>query len=425
MTKVSVIIPVYNAEEFLTESIDSIKNQSLIDIEIICVNDGSTDNSLTMLNNMAKKDGRIVVIDKDNGGCGSARNRGLSYANGEYCYFFDPDDYVLPDALEKLYENACNNNSDIVLSQIAWYKEGHTINYNKPGYNIQEVFPDENFNDFTFDYHDVKEYVLNSYYAPWTKLYKKSFLDRNEFKFDENIAFDDVPFHVKTLLKADKISFIKKAFYHYRTTNKKSVNNTVTNAVDIMRICDIVEEYLKENDYYNDFIAEFNHFKVTQILLYIIFSNSECYYKYAKNEFIKMNVSKEHLPESLYENYRLVLSTNSYNEYRIKSNAPPIPNKNQEYLEKIKKLENKIDSLNKNNDELIKQKNNNIKEKNQIKVEYDDLKQKHDIILNKHKQLEEESEKIKKINEDILSSKTWRINRLMHKIIAMFKFGNK
>lgn len=421
MAKISIIIPVYNAEEFLTESIDSILHQTFTDIELICVNDGSKDNSLTMLNNMAKKDGRIVVINKSNGGCGSARNTGLNHATGEYVYFFDPDDYVLPEALEQLYENASNNDSDIVLSQIAWYQEGNTINYNKPGYNINEVFPDANFDNFTFNYHDIKEYVLNSYYAPWTKLYKKSFIDNFDFRFDENIAFDDVPFHVKTLLKAEKISFIQKAFYHYRTTNKKSVNNTVSNAVDIMRICDIVEEFLRDNNYYDEFIHEFNQFKITQILLYIIFSYSECYYKYAKNEFIKMNVSKERLPKRLYDDYNLVLSSKNYNEFRTKKNAPPIPDKNKEYLAKINKLEKNIDSLNKNIDELDKQNDILLENKNKIKKDYSSLSKEHETLTNRYEMLENENKKINKINNDILTSKTWRLNRMMHRILNLFK----
>ncbi|RAP52089.1 MAG: hypothetical protein BZ137_09220 [Methanosphaera sp. rholeuAM130] len=425
MTKVSIIVPVYNAEEFLTESLDSILNQTFWDIEIICVNDGSCDNSLTMLNNMAKKDGRIMVINKSNGGCGSARNMGLNNATGEYVYFFDPDDYVLPDAIEKLYENACKNDSDIVLSQIAWYQEGNTINYNKPGYNLHETFPDADFDNFTFDYTDAKDYVLNSYYAPWTKLYRKSFLDDYDFRFDENIAFDDVPFHVKTMLKAKRISFIQKAFYHYRTTNKNSVNNTVSNAVDIMRICDIVEGYLRDNNFYKEFIGQFNRFKVTQILLYIIFSYSECYFKYAKHEFAKMNVTKEQLSDRLYDDYNMVLSSKDYNEYRIKKNAPPIPDKNKEYLEEIKKLEKSINSLNKNIDELDMEKNTIHESNDKIRKKYDNLSQDYEILLDKHEKLEHDYRHVKKTNEEILNSKTWRLNRFMHKILNLFKMDKK
>ena len=115
MSKISVIVPVYNSEEFLTESINSILNQSFTDFDVICINDGSTDQSLRMLNNFKKRDSRIKVIDKENSGCGSARNVGIENAEGDYIYFFDPDDFIREDAFEKLYENAKNNDSDMVF----------------------------------------------------------------------------------------------------------------------------------------------------------------------------------------------------------------------------------------------------------------------------------------------------------------------
>lgn len=363
MNKISIIIPVFNAEKFLTESIRSITNQSYKDIEIICVNDGSTDNSLTLLNNFAKKDDRIIVVNKENGGCGSARNHGLIIATGKYVYFFDPDDYVMPTALEELHNNAENNKSDIVLSQIAWYSEGNKTNYDKPGFNFDEIFPDADFDDFTFSYKEIISYVLNSYFAPWTKLYKKEFLDEYNFRFEEKIAFDDVPFHVETMIKAKRISFVKKAFYHYRTSNKNSVNNTVSNAIDIMRICDIVEIYLRKNNYYDEFESEFLRFKITQLNLYIIFSNSESYYKYTKNEFLKMNLKGKNLPEDIIKKHELVVSSENYEEYRQIRNAPPIKDEKRELLNRINELERKSNEL------IIKNK--------KLNDEYSNLKEKY------------------------------------------------
>ena len=239
--KISVIIPVYNAEEFLDESINSILNQTFTDIELVCVNDGSKDNSLEMLNNFAKNDSRVKVIDKPNGGCGSARNKALDNAKGEYVYFFDPDDYVLPNAFEKLYDNAISNDSDLVMFKIARFRDGEPIDYSIPGFNFDEIFLDVNFDHFTFDYHDIKRFVLNASFAPWSKFYKKEFLDKyDDFRFDLGVAFDDVPFHVKSLLRASKISFVPEFFYHYRLSNPNSVNNTKANQIDIFKICDLV-----------------------------------------------------------------------------------------------------------------------------------------------------------------------------------------
>ena len=115
MVKVSVIVPVYNNEEYLDKCLSSLTEQSLDDIEIICVNDGSSDSSLDILNRYEQKDNRIVVLSQENQGAGASRNNGIDIANGEYISFVDADDWLEENALKKLYENAVRNNSDVVL----------------------------------------------------------------------------------------------------------------------------------------------------------------------------------------------------------------------------------------------------------------------------------------------------------------------
>ena len=121
MTKLSVIIPVYNVEEYLNECLDSITNQTLEGIEIICIDDGSTDNSPNLLKEYQKKDQRIKIITKENGGQATARNLGIKEAHGEYIAFIDSDDFIEPEMLEKLYTKAKNNNLDIAMCKIATY----------------------------------------------------------------------------------------------------------------------------------------------------------------------------------------------------------------------------------------------------------------------------------------------------------------
>lgn len=410
MCKISVVVPVYNCEEYLYESINSILNQSFTDFEVICVNDGSTDQSLRILNNLKKEDNRIIIIDKQNGGCGSARNVGIENASGDYIYFFDPDDYVNNTALEKLYENAENNNSDIVLSQIAWYQEGNKINFDKPGFDLDALFTDVDFNRFTFNYSDIKDYVLNSYFAPWTKLYKNSFLKENSFRFEEHIAFDDVPFHVQTIIESQRISFVPEAFYYYRTNNSGSVNNTSSNAPDIIRICDIVEEFLKEKSLFETFKPNFYKFKTIQLLLYIISSNSETYYKYVKNEFLKMNIEENILSDELLENYNMVINSKDYTEYRQMRNVSYNP-------DNIKTLNNKINELNEtnheqkniirrviSNNELINNKYvHTLNEEKTLKTEYD-------ILNNKYENIKKENEKLLTANK-ILSDENKRLDK--------------
>lgn len=323
--KISVVVPVYNAEPFLEDALNSVLNQTFRDFEVLCVNDGSSDYTFRLLNEFASRDSRIKIINKPNGGCGSARNMGLEYARGDYIYFFDPDDYILPDAFERLYENAANNDSDMVMFKIARFRDGEPVDYSVPGFDFDNVFRDADFKSFTFDYRDIKKYVLNSSFAPWSKLYKKEFLDRfDDFRFDLGVAFDDVPFHVKSLVRASRISFVPEFFYHYRLSNPNSVNNTKSNQIDIFRICDLVEEFLVEEEVFDEFREEFIKFKIAQISNYAVSCNYEPYYMKAMEEFSKMDISNLKMPEYLRERYEMLLESDSYNDYRREYGAEPV-----------------------------------------------------------------------------------------------------
>ncbi len=374
MVKISVIIPVYNVSEFLEEAISSLLDQTFTDFELICVNDGSKDNSLEILNDFAKKDSRVIVIDKENGGCGSARNRGLDEATGEYIYFFDPDDYILPNAFEELYNNITSNQSDLVIFKIAWFMEGEPIDYNRPLFNFDKIFKGVDFNNFTFTYKDVKSHVLNSGFAPWSKLYRKSFLDKyDDFRFDLGVAFDDVPFHVKSMVRAEKISFAPDYFYHYRYANPNSVNNTSSNGMDIMKIVNIVEDFLKREGYFNELKEEFYFFKLNQITMYMISSNSEDYFNLAKKTLLESNEEEiKGIPEFLLKKYYWIIESNSFGEYKLK--------------EQIDVLESDINRLSNENKSLIKQK-----------------------------------KKQEKISNEIISSKSWQITKPLRNFKRKFK----
>lgn len=345
MVKVSVIIPVYNAKDFLHESIPSVLNQTLTDIELICVNDGSKDNSLEILNEYAEKDSRIRVFDKENGGCGSARNMALDNAQGDYIYFFDPDDFISEDAFEKLYENASNNDSDLVIFKIARFEDKDNIDYSHPGFNIDEMFEDADFSNFSFTYRDIKEHVLNTSFAPWTKLYKSELLNKyDDFRFPTDVAFDDTPFHVQSMLRSEKISFVPEFFYFYRF-NPNSVNNTSSNGMDIFRICDIVENFLKENGYYDEFIEEFKYFKVKQIFNYIMSTGTEEYFKSAKKELLAIDIDDNNIiPAYLMKEYNLIIGSDSFKDYKSRK-TNKVEAKNEADDTKMKKVFKKVKGL--------------------------------------------------------------------------------
>lgn len=381
--KISVIIPVYNAAPFLEEAFESVLSQNFGDMELVCVNDGSKDNSLEILNDFANRDSRVKVIDQENGGCGAARNRALDEAIGDYIYFFDPDDYILPGTFERLFKNATRNWSDLVMFKIARFKDDGPIDYSSPGFAFEDVFKDVDFNSFAFDYHDVKPFVMNRSFAPWTKLYKKEFLDKyDDFRFPTDIAYDDAPFHIQSMLRASRISYIPEFFYHYRF-NPKGIINTSSNGMDIFRICDIVESFLKDNGFYYEFIEEFNLFKITQIFNYMLTTDSEEYFQMAKKEFSKLHLGHKNLIHNqLREKYDWVLESESLEEY-----------KNKEYQSSIKKLKAENKKLTKKNNDLKKQ----------------------------NKKLKKEKVKVKKLNKSIVSSKSWKLTKPLRKFANRFR----
>ena len=167
--KISVIIPVYNAETYLLECLDSIVNQTLKDIEIICVNDGSTDNSLSILKEYASKDNRIKIIDKENEGQGYARKIGLDNATGEYILFCDNDDYYSElTAFEELYNYIEKVKVDVVIFN---FIESYI---NRFVYTKNSIhFP--NKKNFTFI--DIKDFFFSNRVVPWSKIYSKQFLN--------------------------------------------------------------------------------------------------------------------------------------------------------------------------------------------------------------------------------------------------------
>lgn len=354
MVKISVLIPIYNAKDFLYESIPSLLNQTLDDIELICVNDGSKDNSLEILNEFARKDNRIKVIDKENGGCGSARNTALDNATGDYIYFFDPDDKIPENALYDTYNSAVKNNSDMVIFKANIFDENGITNQ-KTFFNLQRTLKDVgNFEDYVFNYHEVKKHVLKGGFAPWAKLYKKEFLDQyDDFRFDIGLAFDDVPFHVKSMLRARRISFINKFLYHYRVDNPNSVNTTSSNGFDIFKIIDIVKEFLVNEGYFEEFKYEFYEFEVNHTLLYIISTDSNEYYSIARERFSK--IDKKYIENiNNFGKYELVMGIEDYSEFKFKYTQLSWDIDRNKLLKKINKLEKQNKKLKKKYNDLKK-----------------------------------------------------------------------
>lgn len=214
--KVSVIIPVYNVENYLKKCLDSVINQTLKNIEIICINDGSTDNSLKILEEYSKKDNRIIVLNQENQGQSIARNNGLKIAKGEFIGFVDSDDYISLNFYEKLYNSAKKYNSQIAVADI--FRFCDKTNNDK---YILKIKKEENTvnKNLKFKYCNVPRccYI-------WNKIYKREELLKTNIRFKENKKFEDVIWLHKILFLLKGLSTITGATYYYRNNSTSTVN---------------------------------------------------------------------------------------------------------------------------------------------------------------------------------------------------------
>lgn len=207
MPKVSVIIPVYNVEKCLRQCLDSVVNQTLKDIEIICVNDGSPDNCGDILKEYANKDNRIIVINQQNQGCDVARRNGLTRATGEYIALLDSDDYIDENYYKELYNVAKKYNADMsATDQVIVKCEGKTytkyVGINKKAKLLQKI--------------EDKGQLIIATGLVWNKLYKKSFIEKYKIDVSSiNTAAGDNYFSAVATIFADKIAITHKAIYYY------------------------------------------------------------------------------------------------------------------------------------------------------------------------------------------------------------------
>lgn len=233
--KITIIIPCYNVQEYLPKCLESVLNSTFKDIEIIAINDGSTDNTIDILNEYAKKDKRIKVYDQKNVGQAKTRNRGIDMANGEYLFFLDSDDYIDQELLEKLY-NETLLGYEIVISGAKKIVDN----------NIIEI---DTFIKYTDD--NKINYILNSSGPAW-KLIKKSIITENKLYFYEDHIYEDIAIVPVWGMYAQKISYVPDTYYYYLIHSGSTMNQVTYNQKleDIFYSLDYLSSYFKD---------EYNH----------------------------------------------------------------------------------------------------------------------------------------------------------------------
>lgn len=236
MPKVSVIVPVYNVAPYLPKCMESLVSQTLNDLEIICINDGSTDTSLEILQNYAEHDERIKIIDKKNAGYGHTMNVGIHSAQGEYIGILESDDFTDIHMFEQLYQVADKYDADIVKSN---YWE-----YRKSGRKFVRLLEEGPYNKIFVPRHDE---IKVFFYPPaiWSAIYKRDFLLRNRIYFNETpgASFQDTSFNFMALACAERVLFMEEAYIHYRSDNESSSVNSPE------KVYCVVDEYIRSADF--------------------------------------------------------------------------------------------------------------------------------------------------------------------------------
>ncbi|MBO4815553.1 MAG: glycosyltransferase [Clostridia bacterium] len=229
MYKISVIIPVFNCEKYLEKCLDSVLSQTLNDIQIILIDDGSTDNSLEIIKKYANKHSNIIYKTKSNEGQAIARNLGIEMANGEFICFVDSDDYIEKDMLETLYQNGIENKSDIIICD--YFEDYENKNIYKKSLYIDEG-------------NLIKSYMV-CVAGPCSKIIKTDLIKRNNLKFLENNIYEDLAIIPTLGLYTNNISYCQKPFYHYVIRTNSTMQQTKYNE-KIESIFNVMN-YLYEN----------------------------------------------------------------------------------------------------------------------------------------------------------------------------------
>ena len=241
--KVSVIVPIYNVEEYIKECLDSLVNQSLKEIEVIMVNDGSTDSSVEIATKYAKKHENFHLITKPNGGLGQARNYAIPLVNGEYIAFLDSDDFVSKDAYKKLYEMSENGKQDIVI--------GNVMRFNSQRYYSSSLHA-KIFKDDIASTHITKNPELIYDTTAWNKLFKTKFWRENNFKFPEGVLYEDIPVTIPAHFKSASTAVLTDIIYYWRERDglTKSITQErtdITNFTDRLSALKSVDKFIEEN----------------------------------------------------------------------------------------------------------------------------------------------------------------------------------
>ena len=360
MVAVSVIIPVYNVEDYLNQCLLSVAEQTFEDFEAICIDDGSTDKSSQILKEFAENDSRFKIITQKNMGVSAARNHGLKEASGDYIYFLDSDDYIEKNALERLYTASKARNTDLIIFKLELF-ENEYVNSN---YSNAPFLPSGVFN-----YHDFKKDVFRVDVTVYTKFFKKSLI--SDKRFPEGLIFEDNAFYADYIFDAERIYFLDECLYHKRVHDRSTISRASRNYMDLFEINRIIDLTLQKRGLFDEFADILFCRKIDSI--YYRFTLIQPKYKQSYYDLMKKDFSSK---KDEYESFKNIsFHHKNIFESVMNSEAPA----DLEMLVKVGRLKNK------------------------------------------NKILKKENEELKKLNSEILTSRSWRMTSLFRRIRRFFK----
>lgn len=407
MIKVSIIIPYHNVEAYISQCLESVVNQTLTDIEIIMINDASTDNSKKIVEDFAQNDNRIIMLEtKELSGQANARNIGLKIAQGEYIGFVDSDDWIDTSMFEKLYNKAKFQDSDITMCCVKLYDDETSEFSENDYYSLKSL---EKYSNDSFSPEDTKHDLLNINVVIWNKIYKRYFLESTKEKLADGFIYEDLPFFFGTYLKANKINIVWEYLYFYRQNRKYSTMQNIDKKVyDRIPMVSLAYEKLKQANFYKEIEIDVLSWIIDDIFHRFTLLEEKYYKEYfydMKKLFQSFGLEgdeKNKLIESYcFDEYCNIVQSNYVNFQKF-------------LIEKYKKANKKVKAIKHERNETIKE----IKSFwNEYKIE--EAKEKEDIInwwRYAYNNLQQTKNNEKTSLNNMILNKQNEINELLNKI---------
>lgn len=316
MVRVSVIIPVYNIERHLRQCLDSVAAQTLRDMEIICVDDGSTDGSPAILAEYASRDSRFQVVTQPNGGPGAARNAGMGLAGGEYLIFLDSDDWFEANFLESMVGKAEETGADVTICRAVEFDTATGGELLSEWMLKSQYLPGESFSPGDI----AKHFFQFTYGMPWDKLYNRSFLVKTGVQFPDLRNSEDLAFVFPSLLLAEHIAILDQTLIHHRVNRLASVSNTRSGQPDApYEAFSIVKIFLEKHGLMERYRQSFLNWAMEFLVWHVSNMDDPAirreYFRKLKKEWFPAMAFEAH-PRSYYENRW------TYCKYLLAKHAP-------------------------------------------------------------------------------------------------------